>query len=495
MEDFATVRTNLRRVNVSASEYGDSHGMLSLDGENSLVELTGDLPLAEARSPGWFNLLLSDPDGRAIYIRNALRTSMTFPQDRETRSAEIFPNIVVDDARGLDNEGRCQRIEFGLDGWEACFAYNIFETLSIRNGEPEALRANLEAARYEPRREEPFAPRQIFVVNQLGTFVEFEIDGRSYSIHARTRQRGGSGYRLDGKAYLVGTIEFSEMVDLERAIDACWEWRRFFNQMSMTMLPFTGMAVTATLDPRAPRGSLYLPNDRPPSWRPSYPRADAYHMPLNQWSDRARLGEAMRTWLAFESERNFFRAALDRVIARPGHVAIEDAVALCAGVDSLTELSTREGLPRPILEAMTNAAVAAAADGDIVLDPQRVRGLLGSLQNDDLRRRLRRLVSIAAPEAEADDMNDWIAVILPLRTLGAHGRTPASDQDFIAAPAVGGLAALCARFDLQSAGVPDHREEVARSLPKMGWDEALLTLATFRHEADPRQNLDGGDGS
>lgn len=484
MEDFEAVRTKLRRVNVTAPDYGNSHGVLSLDGDDSVIELSGNLPLRGAEPPGWFNLRLDDANGRTIYIHNALRTGMTFPQGSDVRSETIFPNMVVNDARGLDDQGRCQQIEFSLDGWEACFPYNFFETLDVFGPPPDALRSSLEAARFDFQRDEPFEPYQVYIANNLGTFIEFQANDRQYAISARTSQSLGNNDRLSGRALIVGRIIFPERVDLEVATDACWEWRRFFNQMAMSEMPFTGMAVAATADRRAPRGSLYFPNERPSPTRRSRRSADAYYMPLNAWGERGQLSEAMRTWLAQDGDRRFFRAALDRVIARPGHVAIEDAVALCAGVDTLSELASRESIPRPVLEAMANAAVAAAAEGNVEIDPLRARGLLGSLQNDDLRRRLRRLVSLAAPEVEAEAMERWIDVIIPLRLFGAHGRTPATDQDHIAGPAVEGLAALCARFDLQDAGVPDHRNDRARSLPTIEWDQALLALAMHRQQSE-----------
>lgn len=129
---------------------------------------------------------------------------------------------------------------------------------------------------------------------------------------------------------------------------------------------------------------------------------------------------------------------------------------------------------------MAEAAVSAAAAADVEVDLLRVRGLLGSLQNDDLRRKLRRMASVAAPETETVATESWINVVLPLRLFGAHGRTPAVEQDHIAGPAVEGLTALCARFDLQSAGVPDRAREHARSMPRLKWDEALRSLAMLR---------------
>lgn len=480
MEDFETVKTRLKRVNVTAPAYGNAHGVISLDGNDSVIELTGEIPYSAAEPPGWFNLRLEDANGRAIHIHNALRTSMSFPQDREMRSATIFPNIVVDNADGLDRDARCRSIRFGLEGWEACFAYNYFETLDVYGPLPEELRSRLEAARYEFMREEHFDPRQIYVANHFGTIAAFEANDRQYSIYAAIRQRFGSRDRLEAKLELTGCIEFAEPTDLEVAIDACWDWRRFFNQMAMSEMPFTGMAVAASPEPQSPTGNLYLPNDRREALRASRHQTDAYHMPLNQWEDREQLCEAMRRWLACDIERRFFRAALDRVTARPGHVAIEDAVALCAGIDTIADLSAREALPRPVLEAMCEAAVEAAAAAHVEVDPVRVRGLLGSLQNDDLRRKLRRMAAIAAPEAEPEAIEGWINVVIPLRLFGAHGRTPALEQDHIAGPAVDGLAGLCARFDLQSAGVPDRAGERARSMPRLKWDEALLSLMVYR---------------
>lgn len=401
---------------------------------------------------------------------------MTFPSGSEARSAVLFPNMLVDNAEALDSDNRLQRISFGLDGWHACFAYNYVESLNVFGSPSESLSKALDTARYDFARDEPFEPHDVYVVNDLGTLVDFEVDGRQYTIFAGWRTRSGSRDRLDVQVQLIGTITFPEPVDLETATDACWDWRRYFNQMAMASLPFTGMAVAATTDPMSPRGNLYLPNERGSSSRRTDRRADSYHMPMNQWHERIEAGEAMRSWLARQEDRRVFRAALDRVLARPGHVAIEDAVALCAGVDSLAELSTRESLPRQVLNEMAEAAIAAAAASGLQLDANRVRGLLGSLQNEDLRRRLKRLAEIAAPETDQELVDRWIEILLPIRLFGAHGRTPATDNDLIAGPAVEALMALCARYDLQSAGIPSRGANGARSQPCLQWDEALLSL-------------------
>lgn len=473
MRNFDEVADRLRRVNVTAPTYGNSHGTLSLAGEESAIELTGRIPLGEASSPGWFDLRLRDADGREIFIHNAVRTGMSFPSGSDTRSATLFPNFVVDDAAGLDAAGRCQRISFGLDGWLSCFAYNYIETLDFWGDEGHPLIEPLRASRYGFARADPFAPHQVHVVHNFGTLTEFEVEDRGYSIFGGLRHSGGST-RLDEQVGLIGTITFPEPLGLDAATEACWTWRRYFNQSAMSVMAFTGMSVAAATGPGAPCGNLYLPNERAsPTRRRS---GDLRRMPLSQWEERHAAGEAMRAWLAREGERRYFRAALDRVLARPGHVAIEDAVALCAGLDTLPELSTKESLPRSVLDAMTTAAVEAAANADVELDPARVRGLLGSLQNDDLRRRLRRLASLAASETEQEDVERWIEIILPLRLFGAHGRMPKTDHDLVAGPAVEALAALCARFDLQNAGVPDHTSDGSRSLPRREWDQALMAL-------------------
>lgn len=479
MDDFEEVARRLRRVNVSAPDHGDAHGVLVCNGDESVIELTGNFTIDAGTWPGWFDLRLRQSDGQMIYIHNAVRTSMTFGRGDEPRSATLFPNFVVDRAEGLDADGRCRKISFGLDGWLACFAYNYFETLDFSGPVAESLRETLETARHAFARDEPFLPHEVYVANHFGTLVDFEVEGRRYSIFARIRH-SGSRHRLNNQVQVIGSIEFPEATDLDAATDACWDWRRYFNQMAMAVLPFTGMSVAASREPQARLGNLYLPNGTRSLSAGELRAPHASDMPLNRWDDRVAAGEAMRSWLSRVEERRFFRAALDRVLARPGHIAIEDAVTLCAGIETLSELSTREGLPTAVLDAMVTAALGAAADGGLQLDASRVRGVLGSLQNDDLRRRLRRLASIAAPDTQQDVVERWIAVILPLRTLGAHGRRPATDHDFIAGPAVAALAALCARYDLQSAGVPDRCASGAANVPRQNWQQALMGLRSLQ---------------
>lgn len=333
MQDFDEVAKRLRRVNVTAPDYGNAHGVISLGGEESIIELSGDLPLSSAPPPGWFDLRLRDASNREIFIHNAVRTSMSFPSGGDIRSATYFPNFVVDDADGLDADGRCRRISFGLDGWQSCFAYNYIETLDFFGDRKHPLIEQMKAARYDFAKDDPFAPHHVYVVNNFGTLVDFEIDGVNYSICAGMRHSGGRD-RLNDKINLIGTITFLEPLALGAATEACWTWRCYFNQMAMSVLPFTGMSVSATAAPATPRGNLYLPNERSPASR--LRSGDLRNMPLSSWDDREALGEAMRVWLTREGERRYFRAALDRVLSRPGHAAVEDVVALCSGVSSLS---------------------------------------------------------------------------------------------------------------------------------------------------------------
>lgn len=465
----------LRQVNVTAPKFDDAHGVLSLDGPDSTVTLTGNLPIAGESVPGWFDLRLGCPDGREVLIHNAVRTSMSFPSGSSVRSATYFPNMVVDNASSVGAEGMVRSVTFALEGWHKCFAYNYVETLDVFGNPPESLRAALEASRFEFYRDEMFAPEQVFVVNDLGTIIDFDVGGRRYSIFAGQQNRVGRR-QLNVEFRLLGTIQFPEPVDLETATDACWDWRRYFNQMAMSELSFTGMAVASELDPTAPCGNLYLPYEesveRPRQREP----VAARHMPLNQWNERDAARDAMRKWLGQQGDRRVFRSALDRVLSRPGHVSTEDAVALCAGIDTLQALRSRESLPVGALDAMTSATIAAAKKFNAAIEEDRVRSLLGSLQNDDLRRRLWRLVQIAAPETDQTEVEHLIANLLPLRLFGAHGRLPAQNNELLAGPTVEALAALCARYDLQDAGVPDHSSSGGRSHPRLQWDEALFAL-------------------
>lgn len=285
MEDFDEVKNRLRRVNVTVPDYGNAHGVLSLDGENSSIELTGNLPFGNVPPPGWFDLRLHEANGRTIFAHNVIRTSMSFPSGSELRSAVLFPNMLVDNADALDSNNRLRSISFGLDGWNACFAYNYIETLNVFGSPSVSLRTDLDSARYDFACDEPFAPDEVYVVNDLGGLVNFEANGLQYSIYAGRQTRHGRD-RLDIRTKLVGTIEFPEAVDLETATDACWDWRRYFNQMAMATLPFTGMTVAATTEPTSQRGNLYLPNERGPISRRQDTKTDPHHMPMNQWHGR-----------------------------------------------------------------------------------------------------------------------------------------------------------------------------------------------------------------
>lgn len=478
LKSFKEVEEQLKRMQVTAPTFDNAHGLLALGGADSNVTLTGNLPIMRESMRDLFDLRLSCSDGREVLVHNAVRTKMSFPTDKKRRSATYFPNMIVDDATAVNDDGKVRSITFALEGWDACFAYNYVEQLDVYGNPPEMLRAAMEASRYDFMLDEAFAPQQVFVINGLGTIVDFEVEGRHYSIVAGQRDCVGWS-ELSLESILLGTIQFPEYVDLDTATNACWDWRGYFNQMTMSELPFVGMSVASELETAAPQGSLYLPFERTVDLVGKKEPRHAFNMPLNRWIERNAASEAMRKWLGQQNDRKIFRAALDRVLSRPGHISTEDAVALCAGIDTLAALNSRESLPDGVLDAMTAAAVAAVEKMKLTINRDRVRGVLSMLQNDGLRQKLRKLVKIAVPKPDSSEVEKWIAILLRLRNFGAHGRLPASNIELLAGPAVDALAALCVCFDLKDAGVPDVNADQRRSNSRLKWEQSLFALKTL----------------
>jgi hypothetical protein len=276
-------------------------------------------------------------------------------------------------------------------------------------------------------------------------------------------------------------IEYTAPVAISAAINDAWYWRRLFNQMSMTRLRFTGLAVRASRDPAAICGNLYLPSAAEDLRRDEPAKAEAYYMPLNRWAERERLANAMARWLAAEEPRKMFRASVDRVLENTGQqIVLQDVVELCSGIDSLDELDDASGqLPREVLAEMAAAAAHAAGAKGKTVEDERIRGVLGNLGRRSPRARLRQLTSTLDPPVSEEDFDRLWRLVGRYRQAGAHGVRLGEEADLQVAPTIEALAALCARYDLESAGVPNRTASDAPSMPLVTWRRAMTEIATL----------------
>src|SRR5262249_33654172 len=143
------------------------------------------------------------------------------------------------------------------------------------------------------------------------------------------------------------------------------------------------------------QGHLYLPNnaEQPPSGGQRV-QLWAGNAPLNRWEQRDALAKALRSWLAHEPDRESFRGSIENVSReRQRRISLDDVTILCAGIESLVELSSNSGLTKEQVRILADAAVAAASANELPIPEGRVRGLMGSLRHEGLPQKLRALLA------------------------------------------------------------------------------------------------------
>jgi hypothetical protein len=491
MDVFSVVEDKFRRTPVRVIDFDDTNGVLRLRGRKTKLHLSSETwvhPEQEDEN-GWFDLRVRAADGRELLLHHSLMLSSEIhhqEDETEAHSAAIFPNVVIDNINGLSPERRVQRIQFRLKGMHHFFHYQLAEALrgyQITSDQVETLRA----MRYSPERESNiFAPSQVYVVHEFPAFVNFRVEDRAYQVWSGGSFSGGNWDRIAARTYPVGEIAFDEPVTIETALDRIWEWRRFFTQMGMAHIPFEAISVSGSLDERAPSANLYLPNlKRRPKLAKGRYALSPRNLAFNFWADREQLGEAMRVWLGLDSERRGFRARLDQVIERMNtRTDTRDLVDLGSAVDSLNELSPVSVLPAGLLDSMVNAAHFASEQANAGIGRNRISGLLGSLQRPSLAMRFSNLGGFVTPALNRDEASLLARSATTIRNASAHGGAVSEQIQPRVSPTIEALTALCARFDLESCGIPSHSSANARTTTKIRFDEGMEQLRSLDADTD-----------
>ncbi|MDR3530009.1 MAG: hypothetical protein P4L90_05575 [Rhodopila sp.] len=323
-----------------------------------------------------------------------------------------------------------------------------------------------------------FTPREVYVVHAFPVFFAFRVEDRSYQVGAGGRSSGGHWNRIDERIYPVASIAFDAPVNIETALDRVWEWRRFFAQMAMLPLPFEAISVQGSLDDSAPSANLYLPNLKRRAHKVTgFNGLSPHQLALNLWPDREHLGETMREWLSRDAVRRGFRVRLGRVIERMNRrLDPIDLVELGSAVDSLDELATGTSLPADVLNAIVDAAHTAATAAKTDIGRNRVSGLLGTLQRPSLATRFAALGATLSPLIGEEGAALLARSASKIRNASAHGGALNDQIQPRLSSTVEALTALCARFDLETCGVPCRSSSNARTIAPRRFDEGLEQL-------------------
>lgn len=451
MKSFSELESEFSKVAVRAEDPGlGASGYLSVAKAETEVSITSaEYFERNADRNGWFELRLRIASGDTVLLHHALmRSSGGIPPDIESK---IFPNVLIFGAQRLSSDGRVSSVVFSFAEMRYFFWYHQIEWIGLfkaRAGKLKSIKSLREDNPYFEKHGH-FDPSAIFVLHQFPRAFRFKIEDRTYSVFPGINQRGlgWGGLTLTPRPF--ARIDFAEPVSLDNAIDHVRDWKRYFTQVAMEDLPLEGLSVYAK---RSRQGAdVYLSNLKSHESRQLHPG----DIPLNGWDERKKLGRVMQQWLSKQDERKDLRSAIDRVILRSSQGrSVEDIVVLCSAIDGLAELKQSSGLTKQDVETLAAAASGASRRKKIVVDPKRIKSILGGLQHLPLRSKLELLMKRIGSAVPTNLSQRLVPSVLKLRQSGAHGGSITELANLRTAPTAEALLGCCILYDQLTSGLP-----------------------------------------
>jgi len=480
MRSFDQLEKECGRTLVSTDEGGS--GILLIDRSDTHLSITTPEMLREGGGiEGWFDLHLRSSSGESILLHNALFQSQSMrASHRPDYESTIYPNLVAFSAEALTAEGKAHRISFTTRSLGDFFNYEVVEWQSLRGASDTLLEALEQVRTLEKtysRTYEFFSPKSLYLVHELPPVLQFRVEDRTYQIEIGTF----SGLHWNAarvSAWPIASIHFDKPVSISEALDHVWEWRRFFVQLAMEPLPFEAITLGSTQaeDTDSASADLYIPGLKEKV--PQKNQAFAFYaglVPHGAWKDRARFADVMKGWLERLPKRRMFRAKLDQVVcSMQDSIELDHILALAAGLESLDEFD-RTIYANSDIDVLAEGACAAAEAARLDVDPDRVRGVLGLLRKQNLRRRLEALWSANASVVGTCDGAKLIKYAYGYRNSSAHpsGSATALPRHLFAV--VQALASLCVLWDLTSSGL-DAAEAARRTNARRILKHALAEI-------------------
>jgi hypothetical protein len=195
----------------------------------------------------------------------------------------------------------------------------------------------------------------------------------------------------------------------------------------------------------------------------------------------------MRRWLEQGEQRRTFRGKLYRVIESMNRRSDpNDLIELASATESLAELSGKDAVPRATLDAMADAAHAAAVNAGATMERQRIRGVVGNLQRPSLAARYEALGNQTRPPLPKRDAQLLVRSATQIRHASAHGGAMDDQVQPRVSPTIQALAALVARFDLESCGIPSQAAAGGRAMTKRRFEDGIDMLRRIEEETGGR---------
>jgi hypothetical protein len=476
MDEFDKLEQEFRRTVVDVNQAGiEGSGTLDLDGDQTNAVLVTDKMLwSERTETGWFDVRLRSSNDVGILLHNAVMLKGGLPGGpNEKCVSEMFHNTVVFRSEHLGKRERVSSIYFTFDQLSHFFHYEHIESHWLHRKDEKLLSALKGLRKNQPFKQyardfEFFNPADIYIVHNLPIIFHFRVGSRVYEAHRgrSVSHSFGSEVRLTSRPVL--RIAFDHEVTIDEALDAVWEWRRFFSQLAMAPLSLKAISARHKSAPKGATANFYLPNLRSPQDRRSRGPFDFHpgDAPFFRWRDRAKLGTLMQSWLGKEGTRRVFRVSLDRVLdGMQTRDDLEDIVSLCAAIESLPEFDAPAALSKEKVKLIADAAVNAAAEAAPNVEAARIRSVVAMLRNQSLPQRMKLLKKALSGLLSEQDLDAVINAAHGLRQIASHGRALEDPVLPTIGPAIRSFAGMCALYDLVSSGAPAEHGEGRRLLP------------------------------
>lgn len=442
---------------VSADGDFEGGGTLILAGRKSESVLQCNKTLRpRADSDGWFTLNLRAPNGRTILLHNALLTKSIRHGFTGAGNYEehIYPNVVILGSEVL-TDGKIKKISFTLNKLNEFFYYQHIESHFLFNPPSELLK-ELKKLRHTDHEYDIFEPQELYLAHSFPNSLDFRVGSAKYTVYAGGTQSSLGWHTITHRAIPIASITFDTLVSIDEALDAAWRWKQFFSSLVLKPLSFTSMTASNDHEDEYLEADIYIPTHLDDH------QEDTGHInfwpgniPLNTWQERDELGRVMASWINKQHQRKRLRGAIENVSRHIGQrVSIDDIVTLCAGIESLEELSAPASLTPAEINTLSEGAVTAAIQNGIDIDSSRIRGVLDLLQHQSLPKRLKRMFEKLKPWVSDTQAKLLISSVLELRIVAAHGKSPTASITPKASPTIEGLACACVLYDFATCGMP-----------------------------------------
>ncbi|MEE9272914.1 MAG: hypothetical protein V3U57_06585 [Robiginitomaculum sp.] len=498
MSGFERFHSDSMKNNITVFKKDDGaaiSGTIRLNGQGTEVDLLCESFIEKTTTiEGWFDILLykdhrvegDDP----ILLHNAMQIGGgTYHQDIKRWRTILYPNLIIYSADALADNFLIRKISFSIEHLEKFFYYREVEShyvdtldeakkkslLSLLREHTKQWLANTETCQDLEPQYDFNTPQRLHIVHDRGETLQFTIDEDAYKATGGTAM-GATG----GKVYNYLTINFAKLQTIDKALKAvdCWIW--FFNQLSFEQLDLLDVSASGSNDRSKGMAEFYMPNLVRAKPKQSSPHLHPIYLPFSLWKEKDKLRQLMSTWMAKSTERDSFRARVnDTLLGRSSADYISQIGSLVAGIDTLPELNTNDGIDKATRTSMAKAARGVDSAGGIDISTERLTGLFGMLNKASLKDKISRITEVAHPNLSTERRKSFVENVLRLRTSAAHGSSLVDEVQPYAFPISQALQAICVIYDLKTCAEGIEGFDSGQLMARQTLDFAMSNLETL----------------